>query len=206
MSLPIPISVQANRLEKYGIDSDLKEEFFDITNRCKRKANTIKADKASLEAVQKSYESDKAYLASRGFTLSPSEIMKRRAFAKSLQATKKHIKRRKYEIKNDKLDYKRLVEQRKALRKKIKEKYEANKDKIKEIKDDKWRERREKLKEMGIIVADTAQEVGKGVVDTANQIGKVVSAVAQEVGKGVANAADKVHNVIAPKANDGEER
>lgn len=206
MSLPIPISVQANRLEKYGIDSGLKEDFSDITYRCKISANNIKADKASLEALQKSYESDKAYLASKGLTLNPSEIMKRRALSKSLQATKKSIKRRKYEIKNDKLYYKKLVEQRKALRKKIKEKYEANKDKIKEIRDDKWKERREKLKEMGIIVAGTAQEVGKGVADTANQIGKGVSVVAQEVGKGVANAADKVHNIIAPKTNDGEER
>ena len=153
MALPIPISVQANRLEKYGIDSGLKEDFSDITYRCKISANNIKADKASLEALQKSYESDKAYLASKGLTLNPSEIMKRRALSKSLQATKKSIKRRKYEIKNDKLYYKKLVEQRKALRKKIKEKYEANKDKIKEIRDDKWKERREKLKEMGIIVA-----------------------------------------------------
>lgn len=54
------------------------------------------------------------------------------------------------------INFTKLVEQRKALRKKIKEKYEANKDKIKEIRDDRWKERREKLIEMGIIVANTA--------------------------------------------------
>lgn len=170
MSVPISISMQAGRLAKYGIDSSLKFDFKDIKLKCKEMSNNIKGDKAGLGALKKQYSSNKKDLASTKVEWSIRGLLKRRAKVKQLHAMKKLIKQKKYIIKNMKIQYKRLIERRKAIRAKIKSTYENHKDNIKDIRDDRRRERREKLKEKGIIIANAAQTIGEGIKNTADKV------------------------------------
>ena len=159
MSIPIPVSMQASRLEKYGINENLKPAFDKIKEECKVMATKIKQDKLMVGYYTDKYKAGKLKLDSKETSFNIAELMRRRATKKELKALKKLTKKKKLDIKLNKMKYKKLVAQRKNIRNMIKETYNNNKNLIKDIKDDKKRQRREKFINAGIKIKDTTMNI-----------------------------------------------
>ena len=72
-----PIEVQARRLAKYGIDTDLIEDLNHYKTMCRKKVIEIRQQKESIKGLNETYKSETLTLRSRGFSLRPKEIMRK---------------------------------------------------------------------------------------------------------------------------------
>lgn len=159
-TIALTTSAKANLLDKCGFENGIKEQYEYLSERCAHKSDYVKDCKDHLKNLLDEKSINSLIVVQRGIALSPKKIIKNIQARKEKRILKRQIRRAKREIVREQKDLKKLLEKKREMKKNIQKEFKENKAEIDKISKeqlmDRFERRREKLKELGIIVGDVA--------------------------------------------------